>query len=171
MSWLDRNKINELHHNARLNLRRYRPPEVLLKNPNQTTAVDIWASGVIMVSILSGCYPFFKASDDFDALAEITTVFGGEVVRKTAEKMSRHICMSRSNQPLHLRKLCVRLRRPPTSGGSVTSVDDKEMNMDFSADIFPDSAYDLMSKLFTVDPQKRISAAEALDHPFFKENM
>jgi len=159
--------------------------------------VDIWAIGVIMISILSACYPFFKASDDFTALAEITTVFGDDIIKKTALSLSRHVCISRKKQPLHLRKLCIRLRnRSNYSSGTVvagTTVDDNnellkicdncqqksmeclcqhsELNMDFTSDIYPDSAYDLMAKLLTIDPRNRISAAEALEHPFLKENL
>ena len=42
----------------------FRPPEVLLKYEHQTTAVDMWACGVIMLCILSRTYPFFRAPDD-----------------------------------------------------------------------------------------------------------
>lgn len=147
-----------------------------------------------MISILSACYPFFKASDDFTALAEITTVFGDEIIKKTALSLSRHVCISRKKQPLHLRKLCIRLRnRSGYSGSTTTTVDGKsqvlkvcdncqqksneclcehsELNMDFTGDIYPASAYDLMSKLLTIDPRNRISAVDALDHPFLKENL
>lgn len=69
----------------------YRPPEVLLKSNEQGTAIDIWAVGAIFISILSKCYPFFKAQDDFTALAEIITVFGDEGIRKTAKLLSKSI--------------------------------------------------------------------------------
>lgn len=176
-----------------MNFAGYRPPEVLLKYANQSTAVDIWAIGVIMISILSACYPFFKASDDFTALAEITTVFGDDIIKKTAMSLSRNVCISRKKQPLHLRKLCIRLRNRSSYSGSGTAktVDEKllkicdncqqksieclcansGLNTDFTNDIFPESAYDLMSKLLTIDPRNRISAADALDHPFLKEHL
>lgn len=150
-----------------------------------------------MISILSACYPFFKASDDFTALAEITTVFGDDIIKKTALSLSRHVCISRKKQPLHLRKLCIRLRnRSNYNSGNVvvpgTVNDDNdllkicdncqqksmeclcqhsELNMDFTSDIYPDSAYDLMAKLLTIDPRNRITAAEALGHPFLQENL
>lgn len=181
--------------NLFLNVPGYRPPEVLLKYPNQSTAVDIWAIGVIMISILSACYPFFKASDDFTALAEITTVFGDDIIKKTALSLSRNVCISRKKQPLHLRKLCIRLRNRSSysgSGATTVTVDDNsklkicdncqqksveclcehsELNMDFTNDIYPASAYDLMSKLLTIDPRNRISAVDALEHPFLKESL
>jgi serine/threonine protein kinase len=56
----------------------FRPPEVLLKSEHQSTAVDIWAAGVIFLCMLSRTYPFFRAQDDMHALAEIMTLMGTE---------------------------------------------------------------------------------------------
>lgn len=185
-------------HASRAGTPGYRPPEVLLKNPEQTTAVDMWAIGVIMISILSACYPFFKGADDFTALAEMITVFGDEAIKKAALSMSRHVCHSQKKRPLHLRKLCIRLRSrsganticttdttrrppvpPPPPSSSRHSVCDNcqqispeclcqhsPLNMDFTTDIFPASAYDLMARLLCINPAQRISAEEALQHPF-----
>lgn len=169
----------------------YRPSEVLLKYPNQTTAVDVWAAGVILISIMSGCYPFFKGSDDFQALAEIITVFGDEVVRKTALLLGRHVVISERKKPLHLRKLCMRLRNrcklqnntPFSDSTKIVKCDNCEQlmidclcrhtlhNVDFGDDIFPESVYDLLAKLLCINPMQRITANDALDHPFFKEDL
>lgn len=173
----------------------YRPSEVLLKYPHQTTAVDVWAAGVILISILSGCYPFFKGTDDYQALAEIITVFGDEVVRQCARTLGRQICLSRNKQPLHLRKLCIRLRsrgrgrrdKDPYPEYDEIDPDEKcgnceqpnfdclclhtEQNADFAGDEFPDSAYDLLAKLLAIHPSDRITAEDALEHPFFKEQL
>ncbi|XP_025994828.1 cell division cycle 7-related protein kinase isoform X2 [Solenopsis invicta] len=65
----------------------FRAPEVLLKHVLQTSAIDIWACGVIMLCILSGSQPFFRSPDDCTALAEITTIFGSREVQKCAQKL------------------------------------------------------------------------------------
>jgi len=54
----------------------FRAPEVLMKHPLQTTAVDIWSSGVILLCLLSRRYPFFRAHDDMSAMAQIVGLFG-----------------------------------------------------------------------------------------------
>lgn len=67
-----------------------RPIEVLLKHEHQTTAVDIWAAGVILLCMLSRAYPFFRAPDDMTALAEVTTLFGTNNVRMAAKSYGKN---------------------------------------------------------------------------------
>lgn len=145
-----------------------------------------------MISILSECYPFFKGADDYTALAEMITIFGDDAIKKTAMLLSRHVCNSQRKRPLHLRKLCIRLRnRVAADGGGSDATSslrkDKTkyplcdncqqqepdclcthsmLNVDFVDDAFPESAYDLMAKLLTINPAQRITAVDALQHPF-----
>ena len=51
---------------------------MLLKCPNQTIAVDIWSVGVILLSLLSGRYPFFRAHDDLSAMSQIISLMGSK---------------------------------------------------------------------------------------------
>lgn len=183
-------------HASRAGTPGYRPPEVLLKYPDQTTAVDIWAVGVIFLSILSTVYPFFKAPNDYVALAEMVTIFGDKVIRKTAFLLDRLVTLSQCTNPLDLRKICIRFRNrlkysstellkiyqnPDGSCEVCKNCDQFYFNClckdskytteppEEGEDIFPDSAYDLLSKLLEINPHKRITAEEALNHPFFME--
>ena len=52
-------------------------------------AVDMWAAGVILLSILSRRYPFFKAKDDMEALAQIITVFGSAKMKRMADSIGK----------------------------------------------------------------------------------
>ncbi|KAH8355377.1 hypothetical protein KR084_000080 [Drosophila pseudotakahashii] len=180
-------------HASRAGTPGYRPPEVLLKYPDQTTAVDVWAAGVIFLSIMSSVYPFFKAPNDFIALAEIVTIFGDQAIRKTALALERMITLSQRSRPLNLRKLCLRFRHRSVfsdakllkSHESVDGrcevcrncdqyffnclCDDSEYLTEplDAYECFPASAYDLLHRLLEINPHKRITADEALQHPFF----
>ncbi|CAF96373.1 unnamed protein product, partial [Tetraodon nigroviridis] len=93
----------------------FRAPEVLTKCPNQGTAIDVWSAGVILLSLLSGRYPFFKASDDLVALAQIMTIRGSRETTKAAKSFGKAVVCSRELPKLHLRTLCETLRRGRTS--------------------------------------------------------
>lgn len=60
----------------RAGTRGFRAPEVLLKCPDQNTKIDMWSSGVLLLSFLSKRFPFFNSMDDIEALIEIATIFG-----------------------------------------------------------------------------------------------
>ncbi|XP_020800745.1 cell division cycle 7-related protein kinase [Drosophila serrata] len=182
-------------HASRAGTPGYRPPEVLLRHPHQTTAVDVWASGVIMISMLSALHPFFKAPNDCSALAEIMNLIGDIPVRKVAFMMDRLVLLTQKRNPLDLRRVCMRLRygdyflapemqrRHRRADGSTEmcrGCDQPTFNclcrnsahkleLYDGLDIFPSNAYDLLSRLLEVNPEKRITAEEALKHPFFSD--
>jgi serine/threonine protein kinase len=137
----------------------FRPPEVLLKHPNQTTAIDIWAVGVIMVSILSRSYPFFRAPDDMTALAELAVVFGTQRVKDLAKKFGRSLLVSVESRPLELGLLCQDL----SSREKREEMENAEKSHHVTED-----GISVLNFLLELDHTQRITAASALDHPFFK---
>ncbi|KAH8414954.1 hypothetical protein KR215_011830, partial [Drosophila sulfurigaster] len=180
-------------HASRAGTPGYRPPEVLLKYADQTTSVDVWAAGVIFLSILSSVYPFFKAPNDFVALAEIVTIFGDRAIRKTALALERMVTISQRSKPLNLRKLCLRFRHRQifSDAQMIRKYETPDGRCDVCKncdqyffnclcedseyvtepldpyECFPSSAYDLLARLLEINPHQRISAEEALQHPFF----
>nr|XP_010342167.1 cell division cycle 7-related protein kinase isoform X2 [Saimiri boliviensis boliviensis] len=194
----------------------FRAPEVLTKCPNQTTAIDMWSAGVIFLSLLSGRYPFYKASDDLTALAQIMTIRGSRETIQAAKTFGKSILCSKEVPAQDLRKLCERLRgmdsntpkltgdalqgpashqptfsdktdrkashltqTPPGqySGNSFKKGDSNSCGRCFDEyttslegwNDVPDEAYDLLDKLLDLNPASRITAEEALLHPFFKD--
>uniref|UniRef100_A0A182LRE3 non-specific serine/threonine protein kinase n=1 Tax=Anopheles culicifacies TaxID=139723 RepID=A0A182LRE3_9DIPT len=195
----------------------YRPPEVLLKHPDQSTAVDIWAAGVIFLSLLSKRYPFFGNVDDTKALAHIIEVFGFQRINETAISLNRTLqCTAETMQmqPYSLRRLCQHFRAihhgremgsernggnsvAPDAGGSSPPSGRDEDNFcctncrkspdscvcqrrpsvgegddgrtrDTDCDEYGPAAYDLLERLLEINPYERITASEALQHPYFQ---
>ncbi|KAK1164173.1 cell division cycle 7-related protein kinase-like isoform X1 [Acipenser oxyrinchus oxyrinchus] len=99
----------------------FRAPEVLTKCPNQTTAIDMWSAGVIFLSLLSGRYPFFKASDDLIALAQIMTVRGSKETVRAAKTFGKSVLCSKDIPAQDLKTLCERLRGTHSQKGSCVS--------------------------------------------------
>ncbi|XP_051855972.1 cell division cycle 7-related protein kinase isoform X2 [Antechinus flavipes] len=178
----------------------FRAPEVLTKCPNQTTAIDMWSAGVIFLSLLSGRYPFYKASDDLTALAQIMTIRGSRETIQAAKTFGKSILCSKEVPAQNLRTLCERLRGTPglaaeeqeeraQEAAQSLRTDQKvqvplgaEHDRDVSEtarnehpaslkgwDRVPDEAYDLLDKLLDLNPATRITAPEALVHPFFRD--
>nr|XP_020662813.1 cell division cycle 7-related protein kinase isoform X1 [Pogona vitticeps] len=184
----------------------FRAPEVLTKCPNQSTAIDMWSAGIIFLSLLSGRYPFYKASDDLTALAQIMTIRGSKETIQAARTFGKSILCSKEIPAQDLRKLCERLRgKSPCFDSATGAVQDttevsptSEIALQMSKghiqyqrqsghegdgvdlrttekaadgkgwDKVPDEAYDLLDKLLDLNPATRITAKDALLHPFFK---
>ncbi|KAM6078235.1 cell division cycle 7-related protein kinase isoform 5-T5 [Theristicus caerulescens] len=187
----------------------FRAPEVLTKCPTQTTAIDMWSAGIVFLSLLSGRYPFYKASDDLTALAQIMTVRGSRETIQAAKTFGKSVLCTQVVPAQNLRTLCEKLRgtnssckrsqgevpskpvsdsalpvavdkpcAPETLGKQIQhfkSFQEGDGALEIKAtdmkgwDQVPDEAYDLLDKLLDLNPATRITAKEALLHPFFKD--
>lgn len=140
-------------HAARAGTPGFRPPEVLLKCQTQTVAVDMWAVGVILLSIMSRSYPFFRAPDDMTALAELMTLFGTKQLQLAAKKYSRRLTVSHEKDGCELASICrllgARGEEPPPS-------------------LVTEEAISILKLLLRLDYRDRVTASQALNHPFIK---
>ncbi|CAO3584707.1 unnamed protein product [Absidia cylindrospora] len=145
----------------RAGTRGFRAPEVLLRVTHQTVAIDIWSVGVILLSLLSGRYPFFIAHDEGDSLIEIASIFGMREMKDCAALHNRTFETNIETIPparKSLWKLCQVLN---TEKFKLWAEDDKQ-NVQ--------NAIDLVGKMLALDYRKRITAEDALKHPFLSDS-
>ncbi|KAH0794063.1 CMGC family protein kinase [Histomonas meleagridis] len=135
----------------RAGTRGFRAPEVLMSAFNQSALIDIWSAGVILLSIITHRYPFFKSPDDLTALCEISVIFGTQKLHETARECGRKIKFPKEIEPLNLREMCYGLN---------AYINELELD---------ESVFDLLEKMLEPRPSQRITAEQALNHPFLLE--
>lgn len=123
----------------------YRAPEIMLTFQEYTTAIDVWSVGCILAEMLSG-KPLFPGRDYHNQLWLIMEVLGTPVMEDYYNIKSK-----RARE--YIRSLPFRKKAP-------------------LQDIFPPGtnplAIDLLERLLTFNPQKRISVESALNHPYLQ---
>ncbi|XP_031142227.1 mitogen-activated protein kinase 14A isoform X2 [Sander lucioperca] len=123
----------------------YRAPEIMLNWMHYNMTVDIWSVGCIMAELLTG-KTLFPGTDHIDQLKLILLLVGTpgpELLMKISSESARNYISSLSHMP--------------------------KRNF---ADVFIGAnplAVDLLEKMLVLDTDKRITAAEALAHPYFAQ--
>ncbi|EJP71030.1 cell division control protein [Beauveria bassiana ARSEF 2860] len=140
----------------RAGTRGFRAPEVLFKCTEQTTAIDIWSAGVILLTILSKRFPFFNSADDVEAMIEIATIFGS--------KRMKHAGL------LHG---CVFETTIPTVGQQGFTMEKIILWSTCRAEDNPLTdeerlAVRFLERCMELDPTRRITAEEALEHELLR---
>lgn len=151
----------------------FRAPEVLLKCPKQTTAIDIWSAGIIMLCLLSGCYPLFYAKDDKTALAQIIGLMGSRECSAAALAVGKELVCEPQVKRVDMKELCTNLRGGTEHERASENVSPniqlchiQSETKTTSGQEIPDAAYHLLYKCLDMNPFTRITAHQALSHPF-----
>jgi cell division control protein 7 len=193
----------------RAGTRGFRAPEVLLKCPDQTVgayesadwrcsslslfslAIDIWAAGIILLSVLCHRFPVFNSNDDTEALLELGAIFGRTGVEKAAmlhselnrsdERDVRTRLMSRisdrtfasnlntipPNPPKPISDLVLSLNptlyTPPCSNPTTAEAKRHIESVD--------NMLDLLKRCLVVDATRRWTAGQLLRHRFLEEGL
>ena len=128
----------------------YKPPEILLGLKKYTTAFDIWSIGCLLVQICTLSL-LFGANDPVGVLKLMYDIFGSF----NDSVLPGYKDFPNSNLIINL---------PENKGFGLIEYIKQNKKFDFENDNF----YDLITKMLCIDPTKRISAKECLEHPWFK---
>jgi len=121
----------------------YRAPELILTRSLYDDSIDIWGAGCILAELL-GRKPIFPGRAFVDQLHAICRVIG-----KPDKRDLRHVESGRART-------------------YAQSMDYKRVPFE---KLYPDAdpeALDLLRATLAFDPTKRITAAKALEHPYFE---
>ncbi|MCO5594611.1 hypothetical protein L7F22_048644 [Adiantum nelumboides] len=128
----------------------YRAPELLLGCKEYSTAIDMWSLGCIMAELLT-MEPLFTGINELDQLDKMLKLLGTPNESIWPDFAKLPVKFNFRKQPFNK----LREKFPPTSFAGQTPLSDKGFN--------------LLNRLLSFDPQKRITAEEALQHPWFKD--
>eukprot|EP00884_Botryococcus_braunii_P005825 jgi/Botrbrau1/15243/Bobra.0149s0094.1 len=123
--------------------RYYRAPELIFGAVDYTTRIDIWSVGCVMAELLLG-QPLFPGESGVDQLVEIIKVLGTPS-REEIYNMNPNY---------------TEFKFPQIKAHPWAKVFSKRM---------PPDAINLVSQFLQYSPNKRVSALEAMAHPFFDE--
>lgn len=129
-----------------ISTRWYRAPECLLTDGYYTHKMDMWSVGCVFFEVLS-LHPLFPGSNEVDQIARIHSVLGTpspNILKKLQNK-------SRS----------MNFNFPPKTGSGISTL--------LPHDHVSQDCIELIELMCAYDPDDRISAKQALRHPYFKQ--
>lgn len=137
-------------YNVRVASRYFKGPELLLDYQMYDYSLDMWSLGCMFASMIFKKEPFFHGHDNYDQLVRISKVLGTDELFEYIDKY-QIVLDPRFNSILgrHSRKRLERF-----------------VNND-NQHLVSQEALDFLDKLLRYDHQQRLTAREAMDHPYF----
>ncbi|XP_061743286.1 casein kinase II subunit alpha [Nerophis ophidion] len=137
-------------YNVRVASRYFKGPELLVDYQMYDYSLDMWSLGCMLASMIFRKEPFFHGHDNYDQLVRIAKVLGTEDLYDYIDKYNIEL-EPRFNDILgrHSRKRWERF----------VHIENQHL-------VSPE-ALDFLDKLLRYDHQARLTAREAMDHPYF----
>ena len=126
-----------------LSSHRSRAPEILLGATTYSTAIDMWSVGCIFAELLLK-EPLFQAQGELELLSMIFKLLGPPTKNSWPEYTTLSLAKTISLPSPQPHQFRTKFQYLTTAG------------------------LDLMMSLLTYDPERRITAEEALSHPYFR---
>ncbi|KAK7940816.1 uncharacterized protein PG986_013203 [Apiospora aurea] len=161
------------YHSSVVSTRHYRAPEIIL-GLGWSFPCDIWSIGCILVEFFTGD-ALFQTHDNLEHLAMMENVCDRRIDAHLAQQVTKMSNRSSSSSGNAAAKYFKRLRLDYPTADTTRASRRFVKNMKRLSDIIPTHSpflrmfLDLLEKIFVYDPARRITARQALDHPWFKE--
>lgn len=146
--------LPDTKYNVRVASRHYKSPELLIGYSMYDYAIDLWGVGCILAGLLLRREPFFRGRDNLDQLGKIVAVLG------TSDLLA-YMTKYKVELTKEIRK-CI--AKYVVRGGQKKAW----------ADLVPKGCpvpsaegFDLLDKLLVYDHFDRLTAKQAMQHPFF----
>ena len=137
-------------YNVRVASRYFKGPELLVDLQDYDYSLDIWSLGCMFAGMIFRREPFFHGHDNQDQLVKIARVLGTKDLHEYIEKYGLELDGNfMSLLGSHQRKPWERFI---TEDNKLLATDD---------------ALDLLNRMLVYDHQQRVTAKEAMEHPFF----
>ncbi|CAF4075046.1 unnamed protein product [Rotaria sp. Silwood2] len=137
-------------YNVRVASRYFKGPELLVDYQYYDYSLDMWSLGCMLASMIFRKEPFFHGHDNYDQLVRIAKVLGTDELYEYLEKYQIELD-PRFNEILgrHSRKRWERFVHSENQH------------------LVSQEALDFLDKLLRYDHNDRLTAKEAMDHPYF----
>ncbi|KAK8956946.1 hypothetical protein KSP39_PZI000229 [Platanthera zijinensis] len=137
-------------YNVRVASRYFKGPELLVDLQDYDYSLDMWSLGCMFAGMIFRKEPFFYGHDNHDQLVKIAKVLG-------TEELNAYLNKYRLELDPQLGALVGRHSRKPWA---------RFINDDNKSVAVPE-AVNFLDKLLRYDHQERLTAKEAMDHPYF----
>lgn len=166
--------FNDEYHSSVVSTRHYRAPEIIL-GTGWSFPCDMWSIGCILVELCTGT-ALFQTHNNAEHLALMEKVLGGKLDRHIAQMA---VCNATGAALIRRDTLDVMYPEATTTKSSrkyvasAKSFDKLIMScVDYARDPEFWSAFiDLLGQILVYDPAQRITARQALAHPWFKQHI
>ncbi|KIW31094.1 uncharacterized protein PV07_02775 [Cladophialophora immunda] len=164
--------FDDEYHSSVVSTRHYRAPEIILQL-GWSFPCDIWSIGCIIVEFFTGD-ALFQTHDNLEHLAMMEAVCNGKIDAKLVKQVCSGGRGANANSAAKFfNRGKLEYPNNETSKASRKYVKAMKHLHEFIPATSPFNRHllDLLRKIFVYDPKNRITAKEALKHPWFKETL
>ncbi|KAL4970262.1 putative protein kinase (Lkh1) [Aspergillus stella-maris] len=164
--------FDDEYHSSVVSTRHYRAPEIIL-NLGWSFPCDIWSIGCILVEFFTGD-ALFQTHDNLEHLAMMEAVIGERIDPKLVRQVMQGGRNGNQNQAS---KYFLRNKLDYPNDETTRASKKYVQAMKRLTAFLPTNTkfyrlfLDLLQRIFVYDPKQRITAKDALKHPWFKESI